>query len=425
MLVDDVRSLDDGVARGHGTVGLDLEDETIVVGATTDAAVLNDLGAATDGREERVDVNDADGIGLTLVILAGDVAATHADAHPHGEVGALGEGADDVARVDDLELSGDIEVAAGHRHGAVDRDGGLRLGAGAHGAEDQALDVEHDVGDVLVDALNGRELMLHAVDGDGLDCSALEGREQHATQGVAQRIAVATLQRLDVDASQAVADLLYRHLRSDEIGHCYLQTGSGLLGVELDDELSVNVKVDLVTGRELKDGALELLDVDLEPAGDGHVLGGDQGLLDGEKVLVLGGDGNNVAGLDLSGGDVAAVAVHGDVTVTDGLTGLLAGAGEAKTEDDVVETALEDAHQVVAGDALTLESGVVVAVELLLENAIDELGLLLLAKLHTVLGLLAATLGLAVRSLVNPHHNGVDAELTAPLKDGSPINCHC
>ena len=73
------------------------------------------------------------------------------------------------------------------------------------------------------------------------------------------------------------------------------------------------------------------------------MLGGDQGLLDGEKVLELGGDSHDVAGLDLVGGDVDALAVHGDVTVTDGLAGLLAGAGEAKTEDDVVKAALEDA----------------------------------------------------------------------------------
>mgnify|MGYP000582788769 CR=1 FL=1 len=68
----------------------------------------------------------------------------------------------------------------------------------------------------------------------------------------------------------------------------------------------------------------------------------------------MGGDSHDVASLDLVGGDVDALAVHGNVTVTDGLAGLLAGAGEAKTEDNVVKTALEDAHQVVTGDARAL-----------------------------------------------------------------------
>ena len=107
------------------------------------------------------------------------------------------------------------------------------------------------------------------------------------------------------------------------------------------------------------------------------------------------------------------------------MAGLLAGAGEAKTEDNVVKTALEDAHQVVTGDARALLGQVVVLVELVLQNAIDELGLLLLLELDAVLALLATTtLRLAVGSLVNAHHNGVDAELAAPLKDGSPINSH-
>ena len=113
------------------------------------------------------------------------------------------------------------------------------------------------------------------------------------------------------------------------------------------------------------------------------------------------------------------------MAVADGLAGLLAGAGEAKTEDDVVKAALEDAHQVVTSDARALLGEVVVLVELILQNAIDELGLLLLLELDAVLALLAATtLRLAVGSLVNAHNNGVDAELAAPLKDGSPINSH-
>ena len=119
------------------------------------------------------------------------------------------------------------------------------------------------------------------------------------------------------------------------------------------------------------------------------------------------------------------MAVHGDVTMKNGLAGLLAGASKAKAEHDVVEPGLEDGHEVVARDALALKSQLVVAAELLLENAIDELGLLLLAKLRTVLALLTATLlGLTVRFLVDSHDDGIDAELTAPLKDRRPVNCH-
>ena len=113
------------------------------------------------------------------------------------------------------------------------------------------------------------------------------------------------------------------------------------------------------------------------------------------------------------------------MAVTDGLTGLLAGAGEAKTEDDVVETGLEDRHQVVTRDALDLEGLLVVTVELVLQNAVDELGLLLLAQLTAILALVATlALGLTVGLLVDAHHDGVDVKGPAPLEDRRPIHCH-
>ena len=156
------------------------------------------------------------------------------------------------------------------------------------------------------------------------------------------------------------------------------------------------------------------------------MLGVDEGLLDGQEILELGSDLDLVAGLDAVRRDVDALAVDGDVAVAHGLAGFLAGAGEAQTEHDVVETGLEDGHEVVAGDALTLERELVVAAELLLENAIDELGLLLLLELRTVLALLAAAhLGLTVGLFIDSHDNGIDAEGAAPLKDRRPINCHC
>ena len=114
------------------------------------------------------------------------------------------------------------------------------------------------------------------------------------------------------------------------------------------------------------------------------------------------------------------------MTVTDGLTSLFAGAGEAKTEDDVVEARLKDDHEVLTGDAVHLAGLVEVAVELLLQNAIDELDLLLLAQLHAVLRFLATALGLTDRFLLAAvtELSGIDPELTAALKNRSPVDCH-
>ena len=58
MLVDDIGSLDHGVARGDGAVGLDLEDKAVVVGVLTDTASLNELGATGNRRVQRVEERD-------------------------------------------------------------------------------------------------------------------------------------------------------------------------------------------------------------------------------------------------------------------------------------------------------------------------------------------------------------------------------
>jgi hypothetical protein len=53
--------------------------------------------------------------------------------------------------------------------------------------DDQRLDVEHDVGEVLEDALDRGELVLGVVDFDLRDRTALEAGEQNAAQAVADR----------------------------------------------------------------------------------------------------------------------------------------------------------------------------------------------------------------------------------------------
>ena len=127
MLVDDIGSLDHGVARGDGTVGLDLEDKAVVVGMLADTASLNELGATGHRRVERVDVDHTDGIVVTLVSLARDIAAAIADAHAHGEMATLGERSNVLLGVDQLKLGRNKEVRTGDLAGAVNRDGGGRL----------------------------------------------------------------------------------------------------------------------------------------------------------------------------------------------------------------------------------------------------------------------------------------------------------
>ena len=84
--------------------------------------------------------------------------------------------------------------------------------------------------------------------------------------------------------------------------------------------------------------------------------------------------------------------------MTDLLTSLGARLRETKTVHDVIQTALENAQEVLAGDALLAVGEIVVMMELLLKDAVDTLGLLLLTQLNAVFAFLNALLaGLARR----------------------------
>ena len=72
-------------------------------------------------------------------------------------------------------------------------------------AEAHLLQVQHDVGDVLAHARDRRELVQHAVDPDRGDRRALQRRQQHAPQRVAERGAEAALERLADELAVASA----------------------------------------------------------------------------------------------------------------------------------------------------------------------------------------------------------------------------
>src|SRR5205814_1000861 len=93
----------------------------------------------------------------------------------------------------------------------------LDLGRLAVQAADQVLEVEQDVGHVLADAGERRELVRDALDLDRGDGGALERREQHAAQRVAEGVAEAAVERLDYKDAAVVLDLLVDDLRNLEL----------------------------------------------------------------------------------------------------------------------------------------------------------------------------------------------------------------
>jgi hypothetical protein len=91
------------------------------------------------------------------------------------------------------------DVRGGHRAGALlaqVHDDRLVLLRG----DDEGLEVEDDLGDVLLDPRNGLELVEDSVDADRRDGGTRDAREQGAAEGVAERVAEARLERLDDEA---------------------------------------------------------------------------------------------------------------------------------------------------------------------------------------------------------------------------------
>src|SRR5439155_6921739 len=109
-------------------------------------------------------------------------------------------------------------------------------------------------------------------------------------------------------------------------------------------------------------------------------------LLRGRRRL----DGDHVVRAHLVRGDVHSAAVDSPVAVADELARLPARGGESESNEHVVESRLEQAQEVVAGDARLAARLRVVVAELPLEDPVVAAGLLLLAQLEPVLGLLRA-----------------------------------
>ena len=77
-------------------------------------------------------------------------------------------------------------------------------------AANQAFEIEDDVGDIFLDAREGREFVRHTLDLDRAHGSALDGRQQHPTQRVAERMAKAAVERLDHEAGPIIGKRLAR-----------------------------------------------------------------------------------------------------------------------------------------------------------------------------------------------------------------------
>src|SRR5579864_4145830 len=211
---EDLGRLRERILRIDRAVGRDVEHELVVVRALTDARRLDRVRDAADGREDRVDRDDADRVLRPAIQLGRVVPAAAADRPGELQPAAIREVRDLELRIEDLELGRRFDVGGGDGARALLGDVHLDLGRIAVQPGDEVLQVEDDVGDVLADARQRRELVRGPLDLDRGDCGALEGREQHAAQRVAEGVTEAAVERLDdEDAAMLV------HFLVNDPGH--------------------------------------------------------------------------------------------------------------------------------------------------------------------------------------------------------------
>src|SRR5690606_20594218 len=161
-----------------------------------------------------------------------------------------------------------------------------------------------------------------------------------------------------------------------------------LLGVELDDQLLLDLRVDLLPDRELVHEDAHGLGNDAEPRRDVALPGGRPRHLVRHEVARLLTHLDDVVLAHAVGRDVDLPAVDQDVAVAHLLPGGVTRLGETGAVDDVVQPALQDLEQVLTRLARPAVGLDVVVVELLLQHAVDAAGLLLLPELELVLRLL-------------------------------------
>ena len=203
MLAEDLGGLDQGHLGAEDAGRPDPQDQLVVVGPLADAGVLDVVLDPVDRAEAGVDRDDADleVVGVSLGRRA--VAPAVLDGHFQVERHVVGQGAEDVVGIDDLDRLVVEDVGGGDDAPAVavDPDRPGRFGVVL---DHQQLDVQDQVGDVVDHAGDRGKLVLDPQDLDLGDGAALQAGEQDPPQAVADGVAEAALEGFDVKLAERV-----------------------------------------------------------------------------------------------------------------------------------------------------------------------------------------------------------------------------
>src|SRR3954468_4461505 len=184
------------VTGGDRTLGLDVEDQLVEVGALLDTGRLHLVGDLEHRRVDGIDRDTANFGARRLVLHGGHVAAAALDDQLDLELALVVEGGDVHVGVVYRHAGGRDDVTRGDLAGALlaQVHGDRLVLLGRH---DQTLEVQDDVGDVFLDTGDGGELVQHTVDANAGNRRAGNRRQQRAPKRIAKGVTESGLQRLD------------------------------------------------------------------------------------------------------------------------------------------------------------------------------------------------------------------------------------
>ncbi len=172
-----------------------------------------------------------------------------------------------------------------------------------------------------------------------------------------------------------------------------------LLGVQLDDEVLLDGKVDILFKGNSNDLRAEGIRIVLKPLGSLAEGVGLDIVLYLIEALARILERYRHAGFNEERGDIDLAAVNGEMAVKDKLSCLGSGHSKAQSVNDVVKSAFEDGEKVLTGLALSLGGQLEIASELALEKAVISFCLLLFSELRAILRGLAAALAMLAGSV--------------------------
>src|SRR5690606_8464304 len=210
LLGQDAGGLAHGVLRLDRAIGLDIQDQAVQVGALLHTGGIDLVGNAAHRAEGRVQLQPADLARLVAGAAGGGGLVAHAAHHlqAHVELDVLGQGGDDVVGIDDLDAGITLDVTGGDHTPALAADLHRDLVTAVQ-ADGDVLEVQQDVQDILLQTLDRRVLVQHAVDLGFHDGGTGNGRQQHAAKRVAERVTESALERLNHDLGAVCAELFH------------------------------------------------------------------------------------------------------------------------------------------------------------------------------------------------------------------------